>query len=421
MGKKRVLTLILILMIVVCCVTEAVIIGQLKAENVAMKADIQALVETDEVQGTSIDDINQQLTSAEQEKIPQIYLPEDIYVCAGLTMELYNDCVAVGINHDDYEFYWECEIGDCMEDKWRIHPSESDVGNYILNLHVYDLKLQELASASTTVHVVPHVFAQEPTGNVQVITIGDSMSAGTEWLSYTRFLSGDKISYVGTLGVEDGLMHEGRKGIMAADYLAGTIFGAKTESPFINPATDEFDWAYYKESNGIEPNVVQIFLGTNGLAMDPVPNANDIFTLIDKISEADPNVQIILIEPVYPANQDGMARQQNQLGFEELHGMWALSRERMVFNLIRELDMRADDYANVTVVPTAVMFDRTYGFAQENIRVNPQSDLLESVPAEGIHPSNQGYLQIGDVIYSTLCYMVYEQKIETTHEEETGE
>ena len=130
-------------------------------------------------------------------------------------MELYNDCVAVGINHDDYEFYWECEIGDCMEDKWRIHPSESDVGDYILNLHVYDLKLQELVSASTTVHVVPHVFAQEPTGNVQVITIGDSMSAGTDWLSYTRFLSGDKISHVGTLGVEDGLMHEGRKGIMA--------------------------------------------------------------------------------------------------------------------------------------------------------------------------------------------------------------
>ncbi|MBQ8189559.1 MAG: SGNH/GDSL hydrolase family protein [Lachnospiraceae bacterium] len=421
MGKKRVLTLILILMIVVCCVTEAVIIGQLKTENTAIKADIQALVEANEVQSTSIDEINGQLTATEQAKIPQIYLPEDIYVCAGLTMELYNDCVAVGINHEDYEFYWECEIGDCMEDKWRIHPSESEVGNYILSLHVYDLKLQELTSASTTVHVVPHVFAQEPTGNLQVLTIGDSLSAGTEWIAYTRYLSDCKISHVGTLGVEEGMMHEGRKGITAADYLNGTLFGTKIESPFINPATDEFDWAYYKESNGVDPNVVQIFLGTNGLAMDPVPNANDIFALIDKISEADPNVQIILIEPIYPANQDGMARQQNQLGYEALHGMWAMSREHMVYNLIRELDVRADDYANVTVVPAAVMFDRAYGFAQENIRVNPQSDLLESVPVEGIHPSDQGYLQIGDAIYSTLCYMVYEQKIETTHEEETGE
>ena len=40
MGKKRVLTLTLMLMIVVCCVTEAVVIGQLKAENTAIKADI---------------------------------------------------------------------------------------------------------------------------------------------------------------------------------------------------------------------------------------------------------------------------------------------------------------------------------------------------------------------------------------------
>lgn len=421
MGKKRVLTLTLMLMIVVCCVTEAVVIGQLKAENTAIKADIQALTEADAAQGTSIETINNELAATEQEKIPEIYLPEDIYVCAGLTMELYNNCVAVGIDYDDYEFYWECEIGDCMEDKWRIHPSEAEVGDYILNLHVYDLKLNELASASTVVHVVPHVFAQETTGNLQVITIGDSMSAGTEWLDYTRYLSGDKISHLGTLGAEEGLKHEGRQGIMAADYLAGTIFGYKTENPFINPATEEFDWAYYKETTGIEPDVVQVFLGANGLAMDPVPNANDIFTLIDKISEADPNVQIMLIEPVYPANQDGMARQQNQLGLEELHGMWALSREYMVYNLIRELDLRADDYANVTVVPTAVMYDRIYGFEQEQLRVNPQSDIMEEVPVEGIHPSTQGYLQIGDSIYSALCYMVYEQKVQTTHKEENAE
>lgn len=421
MGKKRVLSLILMLMIVVCCVTEAVVIGQLKAENAAMRADIQALTEADEVQGTSIDAINGELAMMEEEESPDLYLPRDIYVCSGLTMELYNDCVAVGYDPDEYDFYWECEIGDCMNEKWRVRADDSKVGDYMLTLHVYNMQMEEVASVISTVHVIPNAFDREDIGNLKVVTIGDDLSAGTDWYGYTRSLSQDKLSYLGTLGADDNLKHEGRVGITAGDYLAGTHYGQPTESPFINPATGEFDWAYYTDTNDIEPDVVQIFLGTNGLEMDSTANADSIFGIVDKIREADATIPIVLIEPIYPADQNGMARQQNINGYEELHGMWAVSRERMVFNLLKEIDARAASYDNLTLVPTGVMFDRDYGFEQELLQENPHSEVMEAMPAEGVYPSDGGYDQIGDSIYSALCYLVGMELVQTTHEEETGE
>ncbi|MBP3459463.1 MAG: SGNH/GDSL hydrolase family protein [Lachnospiraceae bacterium] len=421
MGKKRVLSLILMLMIVICCVTEAFVIGELKKANDEMAHAIEDLNIEISDNSAAIEQVSAEVEKKAEEEIPVLYLPEDIYVCAGLTMEIYDDCVSSGVNLEDYDFYWECEVGDCMEEKYRIHADAEDVGEYTLTLHVYDLHLSEVASARTTLHVVPNVFSEEGTGSLSMLTIGDSMSASTDWLSYTRFLSGDKLSHLGTLGDTEGLMNEGRPGITALDYLEGTLYGEPADHPFINPQTKEFDWNYYKQSTGLEPDVVQVFLGTNGLEMDPVGNSGSIVEIVNRIREADPDIQIMVVQPIYPSYQDGMARQQNIQGFEGLHGMWSLARSQMIFNLIGELEKELADYDNVTIVPAAVMFDRDYGFDQSEIRENPHSEVLDSMPVQGVHPSAGGYDQIGDVIYSTLCWLIDEGKLETAHVEETGE
>lgn len=421
MGKKRVLSLILMLMIVVCCVTEAVVIGELKTENADLGQEIDRLRGDMAAQEEMFSQISAEVEKKAEEEIPDLFLPKDIYVCAGLTMEIYNDCVSNGVNLDNFDFYWECEIGDCMKKKYSIEAKAEDVGDYTLTLHVYNLRLEEVGRAQTTLHVVPDAFAGEETGSLRMLTIGDSMSAGTDWLSYTRALSGDKLFHVGTLGDAEGLMNEGRSGITAEDYLKGTLYDASFETPFINPETGEFDWAYYKSVTGLDPDVVQVFLGTNGLELDPAENAQNIVTIVDRIREADPNIQILVVEPIYPSDQDGMARQQNMQGYEELHGMWSLVRSRMVFNLIGELETRLSSYENVTIVPAAVMFDRDYGFDQTLVSEDPHSEIMDAMPAQGVHPSAGGYDQIGDTIYSALCYLIQEGRVETAHEEAAGE
>ena len=421
MNKKKILSLILMLMIVVCCVTEALVIGELKTQNKEMSEKITEL-ETDIFeQGVSISRVESQVADKADQVIPEFFLPADIYVCEGMTMEIYNESVCSKVNPSQYDFYWECELGDSMEDKYYIHPPVGTAGEYQLMLHIYDYSLLPVGEVSTTLHVVPDVFADENAGNIKLLTIGDSLSAGTRWISYTRTLSGDKIFHVGTLGDEEGLMNEGRPGITAGDYLNGTLYGLDNPSPFYNPASGEFDYAYYKQSTGIEADVIGVFLGTNGLELDPQGNGENIIKIVDRIIDADPNIQILLIEPIFPADQDGMARQQNIRGYEGFRGMWSLARSRMVFNLISYLDEQLADYDNVTIVPTAVIMDRFYGFDQTLLAKNPHSEDLDQMPAQGVHPGPAGYEQLGDGIYSALCYLIEEGKLTTTLEEVEGE
>lgn len=418
MMKKRVLSLILSLMIVVCCVAEAFVIGELKEQNKELAEQLERLNDVIDNHASAISELDSQMETKLEAEVPSVFLPKDIYVCEGMTAEIYNSCVCTGINPDDYDFYWDCEVGDCMNDKYRIHAQGNMIGEYELSLNLYNRQLEKVAAADTVLHIVPNVFLQEETGTLTVLPLGDSLSAGTPWISYTHFLSGEKLSYVGTLGDTEGIMYEGRGGLSAWDYLAGTEYGIQNPSPFFNPQTEEFDWNYYKQSTGIEPDVVQVFLGTNGLEMDPSNNVENIMKIVDKIREADGDIQILVVEPIFPSNQDGMARQQNIIGYEGLHGMWSYARSAMVFNLISELDVRLADYDNVTIVPAGVMFDREYGFDRTEIRQNPHSELVESMPAQGIHPGEAGYNQIGDVIYATICYLIDEGKVETTPVEE---
>ena len=421
MNKKRILSLLLMLMIVICCVTEALVIRDLKVQNKEMTEKIAEL-DTDVFnQGVSISRVEGQLENKADEVLPQFFLPADIYVCEGMTLEVYNESVCSKVNPLLYDFYWECPIGDCMEDKYYIHPGAGTAGDYELVLHVYDYALQQVGEVSSTLHVVPDAFADENAGNLKMLTIGDSLTAGTRWLSYTRDLSGDKLFHVGTLGDESGLMHEGIPGITAGDYLNGTLFGVESPSPFYDSVSGKFDFSYYKKTTGIEPDVVGVFLGTNGLELEPQGNGGNIITIVDKIIEADPDMQILVIEPIYPANQDGMARQQNIRGYEGLRGMWSLSRSRMVFNLIAYLDEQLAGYDNVTIVPTAMILDRFYGFDQTALSKNPHSDILDEMPAQGVHPASAGYEQIGDGIYSALCYLIQEGKLTTTHGEVASE
>lgn len=418
MIKKRVLSLILSLMIVVCCVAEAFVIGELKEQNQEMEERLEQLNSAIEGNASAISELDGRMDTKLEKEIPEVFLPENIYVCEGMTVEIYNSCVCSGVNPGNYEFYWDCEVGDCMNDKYRIHAQGSMIGEHELSVNIYDKRLEKVAVASTVLHVVPNVFGSEDTGMLSILTIGDSLSASTYWLSYTRELSGEKIYHLGTLGDTEGVMNEGIPGISAGEYLAGTLYGMESPNAFTNPQTGEFDWNYYKQSTGIEPDVVQVFLGTNGLEMDPSGNVGNIVKIVDKIREADEDIQILVVEPIFPSDQDGMARQQNIAGYEGLHGMWSYARSVMVFNLLSELDSRLASYDNVTIVPAGVMFDQNYGFEQTEIMENPHSDVLESVPANGIHPGQAGYSQIGDAIYAALCYLVHEGKVETTPVEE---
>ena len=57
---------------------------------------------------------------------PQIeaYLPEDVYVAVGSTIELYNSQVAWTGIREGYSFNWDCPVGENLEDRYSVTGKE---------------------------------------------------------------------------------------------------------------------------------------------------------------------------------------------------------------------------------------------------------------------------------------------------------
>ena len=108
---------------------------------------------------------------------PQVeaYLPEDVYVAVGSTVELYNDQVVWSGLRDGYSCDWDCPVGENLEDRFSVTGKEEQVGDYPLTLTVFDYNVNELLTLSCTLHVV-----EKLEGEYSIMNMGDSLSDGKE-------------------------------------------------------------------------------------------------------------------------------------------------------------------------------------------------------------------------------------------------
>jgi len=361
-----------------------------------------------------INDLNETIVSlnseldATKEKVDSyqddinIYLPDVIYVASGITTEIYDSQItSLGERIEDYNITWVCDIGKNMERKFSVTGSDDLIGEYPLQLNIYDNKRNLVATKDTVISIVDDSISKK----ISILTIGDSLSSDAN--SYLRLaqLGNGNIEFVGTRDI-DGYKCEARMGFSAGDYLAETHFMYETGEPlqpFYNQDTKTFDWDYYKNTTGCNPDVVEIFLGTNGIDVDPTENGNNIIQIIDTIRKADPNIPIYMVNTIYASNQDGIGSWQNTHGKEVLPGRYKFEEDQKVFDLMVYLSEKLTGYEHVYLVPAAITHDSANNFNTVTQTVSPYSATTEEIPDNGIHPGVAGYKQIADTIYNTLC------------------
>jgi hypothetical protein len=328
-----------------------------------------------------------------------LFLPSEICVAVGRTIEIYNNQVAWCGNIDNYHFQWDCTIGKAMKRKFSITGISGLIGEYTLTLNVFDNNMIGVTSKTTTLKIVSNVIANPK----NVLSIGDSLTNGKAWLGELRTLSADKLSMVGTRGTSP-LKHEGRSGFSAVSYLTATTYSYEGEGvqPFWDASSSRFNWSYYKTTYGIVPDAVQIFLGTNNLILDPTANANAIKQIVDYIRQDDPAIPIFLVFTLYGGNQDGIGVQISVDGYAADKGAWKLSEDRMIFNLMDRLYTLLSGYSNLHFVPIALCHDSENNFGSLSTPVNPRASQTELLPTEATHPQTQGYLQMADIMFSTM-------------------
>ena len=367
-----------------------------------------------------------------------VYLPDEICVAEGRTIELYNSQIC--LEYEDYNFQWLASgFGRPYERKFSITGTENLTGQTkTLTLNLFDDNLNIKYTASCTVRFVSKVIDTEQL----IIPIGDSLTNNKAWLTKVNEYSDGKIKFRGTQGTMDKtdsttMSHEGRSGATTGWYNLGTskytfnptnttlevkedTDGTQyTENPFWNPTTDAFDFDYYcnKKAEGgagyfqdenaqeisITPTGVQIYLGTNGISLDSTSSVNNIKTLIDNIRKSSKGATIpiyvvnTLFRPnqIFATNSDGYATNDS--------GEFSFRANMKVMNLEIGLYEALQDYDNVFFVPVAATHDSEYNYPYEEVPVNPHSEETFKQYTDCVHPTTAGYYQMADIMFSTIA------------------
>lgn len=332
----------------------------------------------------------------------QLYLPEEICVASGVTLELYNSQISsLGERIGSYNVKWTCAVGKNMYRKFSITGTDELTGTYPLIFTIFDDNGAQVAKASTKLKIVPAV-----TDSFSLLTIGDSLSCDTATYERLNELTDGQIIYMGTRGV-GGSLTEARRGFSAANYRSDTGYTEEEPieevHPFYNEETEDFDWAYYKESTGFDPDAVEVFLGANGLSEDPAENGDNIAWIVRNIHKEDPKLPVYLVHTLYPANQDGIGSWSSKDGYALYGDRYKYEEDQNVFDLMLYLEESLKEEENLYFVPAGMCHDSAYNFNTVPVPVNPHSEEMMEVPDNAVHPGRAGYRQIADCLYSVIC------------------
>lgn len=343
---------------------------------------------------------------------PHVYMPDVIYCALGRTIDIYNNQVC--IDADKFHLCWTCDIGFGEGRKFTVAPT--GIGNHNLKLDIYNDANELLFTKTTILKVVSAITS----GSYTILPMGDSMTyGGTQWqIEVQKNLSNGSMIYVGTQehdGRGDIYYHEGYNENTAYSFLNDATLSGLT-NPFYNPDTSKFDWNYYKNTYSINPNIIQIELGTNDINGYTVDVAvENIAEMVDLIRKDDANIPIFICNAIYRSNQNGIAHQLNTQGYSMGNGVYKYGEDIKIQSLMISLIEKFTDYKNVYFIPLALCHDSENNFGKQKISLNSRSKETIIIPADSIHPNKTGedsstygydivgYLQFADVMYSTLC------------------
>ena len=176
-------------------------------------------------------------------------------------------------------------------------------------------------------------------------------------------------------------------------------------NPFWDAAKGKNNFKAYVEKHGATSlDEVIIFLGWNQTTQTLEAFRESAVKLIDSILEEYPNCHITLVTQQLPS-RDGFA---NNYGvswpwFEKVDKIFDFQ------DIYIELANSAKYRGNLSVVSIAGQFDTAYNEIKTTITANNRNNTTVTIGSNGVHPSNNGYLQIADALYRHMIHRLSSQ------------
>ena len=107
----------------------------------------------------------------------------------------------------------------------------------------------------------------------------------------------------------------------------------------------------------MHPDVVQIFLGKNGMSLDTRPGISWLKEMVDNIRETEPDMPIYLVQTIYMGDQNGIGGETDGKGRSALNGYYKAEEDEKVFLWTKAMDEAFGEMEQVYLIPAALTFE----------------------------------------------------------------
>jgi lysophospholipase L1-like esterase len=361
----------------------------------------------------------------------RLLLPPLIHALNGLEASVYFDNAFLLLNPANVAVDVTCAKGAQQNERWTWTPKPEETGDFPLTLELRDGTNAIVARASSVVKVHPRAYHGPAETPLSFLIIGDSLTAASIYPGRILELAKEDqvpLYLVGTRGpgVEEGkapgeVRHEGYGGWTAerfATHFTGKARGGPYKecgSPFLYQADPakagelpKLDFARYLSDVGEtkHPDFVTILLGCNdtfGATDETLEKQVDTFTrhtetLLAMIRGASPESRIGLILPMPPAgSQDAFGA---NYGSGQTRWQYRRNRHRLVECITATFSGREKDH--IHLVAAHLNLDPVHGFPSATVPAHARTEVTKIRQSNGVHPSAEGYRQIGDAVYAWM-------------------
>ncbi len=420
-----------------------------------------------------------------------IYLPDKYDLVVGDRFELFYRGIIRSMNPYKYYIYINCDKGNPYPRYFSYTPKENEVGDYKLEVTLFDDFHNEIEKAETILHVVNPI---RPKRKLNVLCFGDSLTFNGVWPyeGYRRFTKDDgepqglgfkdSLNFVGSMQKEE-IGYEGyggwqwrhfvkneavpmnasvwlevehhnlddndqhsvwesanlkwvlesitphklkfkrgvgnysclpnvdltfknvEGGIHKEDIVAKRI-EFEQGNPFYDETIDGPNFKKYCEKHQYpDLDLVYILLTWNG----QYKAYNDdfshfepfIISLLERIHNDYPNCKIGLLGIQSPSINGGIAANYGAHGF--YHDVFGeVTTAYNYAEYLQKLVNRNEFKSYCRYIDTKGQFDVENNMPKALVKVNNRNNTEEYIGTNGVHPTMEGYLQIGDVFYRAL-------------------
>lgn len=334
-----------------------------------------------------------------------VHLADKYYLVVGDTFQLFYRSIIQAVNPYGYYIKLTGSVGHQYNRYFEFTPDK--VGTYDLKVEVCDNN-GAVYGSDTTKLVVSQASANDTTTK-NVLCIGDSLTAGGYWTlqGYNKYTkAGGKINLLGTV-TSSGVKHEGYGGWQWSTFFSGD--GSKNTPFKSTTATTKISFKDYCSKNGYSGiDEAYICLTWNGIGgkfrtfsfSDSIGSNAKAF--IDQLHSDYPNCKITLLGIPCPSVNAGLG------AYYTVGSSYADNYAQFVtaqnYNDFLEEWCKDKDYSSfLRYVDVKGQFDSEYNMPTEPKKVNTENTATEPVGnAMGMHPSVNGYNQIGDAFFRAL-------------------